>query len=100
MPIFHLCQHLAYVTAVIFDKNNERCRISAGIVSLTLKGVVDDLLKFSLHFPEKIELDISRESSAYETIHIKCQALLYFGLVANLIMMWCKYEMVSGLRIP
>ena len=36
---------------------------------------VDGILNFSCYFSEKIKLAISREESAEQTIHTKCQAL-------------------------
>ena len=53
---------------------------------LTLKKpskiVADDILMYSFYISEKIYLDISCESSAWQTNHMKCQDLFSFKMLS------------------
>ena len=49
-------------------------------INVLSKTIADKILFFSYYFSEKIILGISCESSARQTIHRKCQALLSLNI--------------------
>ena len=64
------------------------------------KIVAGDISFFYCYFSEKIRLDISCESSAVQTIHMKCQALFIFSekyKTNDQNVVWCScYSLFMG----